>query len=172
MSATSDVFSLALATAAAHFGDGSQLRKSTYNSIRYPKNMKIKIRHLLALTIASVLVAPPVYAADDFAGNYREIKTGKIVTVKKVDTDKYSITTDDWEGVGFWDKKAKAYEGTYRYKSSATANLSEALKSGTTENMVGYHLIEPTKDGGLKVTYQGGLSTDSGRGTYEMQRTK
>lgn len=134
--------------------------------------MNTLFRQLLICIIASGLVASPAYAADDFSGTYKETKTGKIVIVKKVDTDKYSLTTDDWEGVGFWDKQAKAYEGTYRYKNPGPVKAIEALKTGTTENMVGYHLIEPGADGGLKVTYQGGLGSGSGRGTYEMQRVK
>lgn len=132
--------------------------------------MNTILRKLTLFTITAGIACSTF--AGDLAGTYRDEKSGQVLIIKELGTHKYSVTTDDWDGVAFWDKQAKAYEGVFRYKDAPKLAGKDYTTGGKFENAVGYHHIELKADGSLSITYQWGLSEAQGRGTFEAKRVK
>lgn len=114
--------------------------------------------------------------AAEFEGTYRSGSDGKapdrLYVIKKVDTDKYTVTTNDWVSTVYYDKQQKDYKGVFRFNDFPHVPGNEFTKGGARENAVGFHIYEMTEDGGIKVIFQWRRSARDGQGTFKLVRVK
>ena len=139
--------------------------------------MKTSIQRFFFLTLlATFFVCGTSAFAEDFTGTYRSGADGKaadkLYTVKKIDADKYTINTDDWQSTVYYDKQAKTYKGVFRYNDFAPVAGNEFTKGGSKENAVGFHIYKVTENGGILVTFQWERAARDGQGTFKLERVK
>lgn len=138
--------------------------------------MKTPIHRFFFLTLLATFFVGASAFAEDFAGTYRSGADGKaadkLYIVKKIDTDKYTINTDDWQSTVYYDKQVKSYKGVFRYNDFAHVAGNEFTKGGSKENAVGFHIYKVTDDGGILVTFQWERAARDGQGTFKLERVK
>jgi|GEM_PF-5822495 len=139
------------------------------------KNTTLHLAALGALVLGFLTCAGTAQA-NDISGTYQSGSDGKapkrLFYVKKVDTDKYTVTTNDWVSTAYYDKNEDIYKAVFRYKDFTAEQGGEFGKGGSKENAVGFHLYEITENGGLKVTFQWGRSAYGGQGTFLLDKVK
>jgi len=129
--------------------------------------MKTKHLALAAVTISS-LAFSTISNAEEFEGAYIQKETGVTITIKKLDEGKYSISCEQWDGMAFWDKTNKSYEGVFRYNDGHNLPAGEE----GVKNAVGYHNFKMSEDGGVTVSLQWDLSKDASETSYTLTKKK